>query len=241
MSESIKYVADIEPVREVSLLGTAQLEPWREQLDSLGLVPTARDGHAQVLVIAADMTFKGVHFREMSFSVRAEEHSGRGGALLIEAFNTCRLFAAAERWLFSTPYRFGHVEAWQPDRPTMALRYRSTPLFQATLNISERKPIHDGEDYWFGPVFLPRRSSEVGRFFVAHLTGRTQTYSFIQGEDQLLIAPDSGVGCLRHLVDSGFTPRTWTIREKARHRKSKTYSRILTLAELKSAASGPIH
>ena len=108
---AVKFVAELEGVREVSLTGTAELEYWRRQLTPAGLVPLEREGQAQVLIVAADATFRGLRFQEMSFSVLAarSDDVGTHGALLVQAFNSRRFFAFCERWWFKTPYHFGQV------------------------------------------------------------------------------------------------------------------------------------
>src|SRR5947209_20045135 len=100
MNTTVKYVADLAHVREVSLFGTADLAFWQDRLRFEGLIPTESDGHAQLWVVAADAKFMGVRFRELSFSVLASRHeagASQDGAFLVRAFNSCRLFAFSER------------------------------------------------------------------------------------------------------------------------------------------------
>src|SRR5215218_5136234 len=116
---SIKYVAQLAHVREVSLLGTADLAYWTERLRSERLTPDECEGNAQVLVIAADARFKGMRFREVSFSilvhrpgaaaaVTGDAAAGDAG-FLAHAFNSSRFFAFCERAFFSTPYYHGRI------------------------------------------------------------------------------------------------------------------------------------
>ena len=103
----VKFVAELSHVREVSLLGRADLSYWVERLAAEELVPEAVDGKAKVLVVAADAKFRGVRFREVSFSiaVRRPEVGAAGDASnLLHAFNSSRFFAFCERVFFSTPY-----------------------------------------------------------------------------------------------------------------------------------------
>src|SRR5438874_1002571 len=65
----VRWVAELSGVREVSLLGTADLAFWKEQLMKENLVPAENNGRAQLLIVSADMRFMGVRFREVSFSV----------------------------------------------------------------------------------------------------------------------------------------------------------------------------
>src|SRR5262249_27784132 len=108
----VKWAAELAHVREVSLLGTADLPFWQGRLEAEGLRPAARDGRAAVLLIAADARFMGIRFREMSVSVQVVPPEGgalRDAAYLVGAFNSSRLLAFCERVFFSTPYRHGDV------------------------------------------------------------------------------------------------------------------------------------
>jgi hypothetical protein len=53
-NSTIRHVARLARVREVSLLGTADLAFWKARLQAEGLVPAEAGGKAQVLIIAAD-------------------------------------------------------------------------------------------------------------------------------------------------------------------------------------------
>src|SRR6202034_4248097 len=50
MEMPVKWVAELAHVREVSLLGTADLAYWKERLRAEGLCPAGRDGQAQILI-----------------------------------------------------------------------------------------------------------------------------------------------------------------------------------------------
>src|SRR5687768_10385823 len=65
MSSTPKYVATLSRVREVSLLGTADLGFWQKQLGAVNLAPAEFDGSARVLVSASDATFMGLRFQEL--------------------------------------------------------------------------------------------------------------------------------------------------------------------------------
>src|SRR5262249_18134525 len=100
MNTSVKWAAELAHVREVSLLGTADLAFWKDRLLREGLTPAESDGQAQLLIIAADSKYMGVRFREMSFSVlvsNREEGPRQDAAYLVRAFNSRRLFALCER------------------------------------------------------------------------------------------------------------------------------------------------
>src|SRR5690242_16264692 len=110
MNTSVRYVAEVTRVREVSLLGSADPGLWRERLSKENLVPAEREGRAEILIVGASMRFLGIRFTEVSFSVLVSGHEGAagdGGAFLVQAFNSSRLFAWCERVLFATPYLHG--------------------------------------------------------------------------------------------------------------------------------------
>ena len=65
MNKPVKWAAELEHVREVSLLGTADLAFWKDRLLTQDLLPIERDGQAQLLIVAADSKFKGIRFREL--------------------------------------------------------------------------------------------------------------------------------------------------------------------------------
>ena len=99
-------------MREVSLLGAADLAFWNDRLAREDLAPAERDGKAQVLVISAEGKFRGFRFRELSFSVLVappDARVGRDAVYLLRAFNSRRFFAFCERFFFSTPYYPGDV------------------------------------------------------------------------------------------------------------------------------------
>src|SRR5205809_54806 len=105
-AKTIKWAARLKGVREVSLLGTANLAYWKSRLPAEGLVPAEQDGRAKVLVIAAAALFKGISFAEVSFSIvlATGRNSDPSDAYLVHAYNSRRFFALCERVFFATPY-----------------------------------------------------------------------------------------------------------------------------------------
>jgi hypothetical protein len=232
---TIKWAARLSHVREVSLLGTADLACWAARLEPEGLRPAERDGRAQVLIIAADARFMGVRFREVSVSVLVSEASGERGrdaAYLVHAFNSSRFFAFCERRLFSTPYSHADVGV-NADAPTsIRVAESGREVFRAAM-APGRTAARDADGGWSGPVFLPKRAGAApgdGRLFFARLLGRTETYSFLAGKDSVAITPGRADGALRSLLDSQFVGNEWTVRRDATHAKSKTYARADALA-----------
>jgi hypothetical protein len=222
-------------VREVSLLGTADLAFWSTRLREEHLSPATRDDRAQLLIIAADMKYRGVRFRELSVSVlvsRPEEGMRRDAAYLTGAFNSCRLFAFVERAFFGTPYSHGDVRVSASLPASIHLIKKGETIFRAEMAADSsgtaREPLRHGEDGWEGPVFLPRKRrgrGHPGNVFFARLRGDTRTYPFRASQDTLEIASAAGSAVLQALRDSHFVAREWILRADAAHAKSKTYKR----------------
>jgi hypothetical protein len=231
--DGIKYVAELSHVREVTLLGTADLVYWRDRLDREKLTPAEADGKAQIMIIAASSKFKGVRFREVSFSVLVSDKSANGNhnaAFLLKAFNSCRFFAFCERTFFSTPYQHANASVSAELPASIQLVQNEQTIFEASMKLSggaARLPSRDGEEGWTGPVYLPRGhrdSTNSGKLFFARLHGQTQTFPFQASADTLAITPATDE-VLSTLIDSGFTPSEWVIRTDASHSKSKTRPR----------------
>jgi hypothetical protein len=223
MDMAIKYVAELTHVREVSLLGTADLAYWEERLKPEGLAPAKCEGRAQVLIIGAEGRFMGLRFRELSFSVLVSGH-GEDAAYLVRAFNSRAFFTLCERVFYSTPYCGGDVRLGPAEAPSIELRLGSAVAFRAEIQAGpgKREGSQTDDDGWQGPVFLPGNA----RVFFARIVGQTHTYPFLAEVDRVKIEPacESG-GILQALLDSGFTGWQWAVRADATHAKSRTYLR----------------
>lgn len=236
MIKSIRWVAEMERVREVSLLGTADLAYWRDRLRSHDLIPAERDGLAQVLVISAGMKYWGVQFQELSFSIlvaRRGEQSRQSGSCLIRAFNSRPLFALCERAFFATPYYYGDVRLSQSVPASIRLVNAGEDVFRAEMRTEDSTPggreaLQSGDGGWEGPVFLPesrRIRGGQGALFFARIKGQTRTYPFLASLDSVTIKPSPDFTILQALQESHFAATEWAIREDATHAKSKTYQR----------------
>ena len=242
MHQPVKWVANLPHVREVSILGLADLAYWKDRLRQADLVPAERAGQAQILIVAGDARFAGVRFREVSFSVllwtqRAVSQQGR--AYLVHAVNSCRAFAFCERTFFSTPYYYGQVRMAGSIPASIELVRDGEVIFRAEMPArtpsEDRKPSCCRDDGWEGPVFLPEprgRTTTRGKLFFARIRGYTKTYPFVQPDDSLEIKPSAGSPVLQALLESHFVPIEWILREDAEHAKSKTYKRSAMLEEL---------
>lgn len=235
MNTSVKWAAELSHVREVSLLGTADLAYWNDRLQAENLVPAEKDGQAQLLIIAADAKFMGIRFQELSFSVLIswpEEGSRQDAAYLARAFNSRRMLAFSERLFFSTPYYYGDVRVSALHPASIQLALKGETVFQARMGADGwklgREPSRHCEDGWEGPIFLPenrRGKGRPGKWFCARLRGDTRTYPFLPSQDSLTIRPSPEREVLHALLDSHFVATEWIVREDATHAKSKTYTR----------------
>jgi hypothetical protein len=238
MNAPIQYVAEPQHVREVSLVGSTDLDFWKTRLGDEELVPVEQNGKSQLLIIAADMKFMGVRFQEISFSILVHHKDSahwQRAAYLVQAFNSRRLFAFSERILFRTPYYFGKVNVSVTAPISMQLTLGGVTIFRAQMGNDERTanraPSRCGQDAWEGPVFLPcqNRSVADGRLFFGRIRGYTQTYPFLNSSDIITIRPSPSAEIFQRLVDSHFVAEEWSVRPDATHAKSKTYTRRVAL------------
>lgn len=239
-----RYDVQVENVREVSLVGAADLAYWTDRLVPEALRPMVVDGRARVFLCAASARFFGVRFREMSISVIVEPLSvdaacaeGRiaddradglpTGAFLTQAFNSIRFFAWVERTRFHTPYDFARVEIETEPRVAVTVDQAGGPILRAAMSqpLAARQPLRDGDDGWEGPIHLPRRRpTDRPRLFFGKLTGRTLVHPF-DPADTFELPGASRLAALKGLVESRFEPLEWHIRPTAAHGKSKTIVR----------------
>jgi len=229
----VRYHVEIAPVREILLLGTADLAFWQPRLQAEGLQPVAEQGRAQVMICAVAARFKGLSFRELSISILAapiDDRLPQPGALLVQAFNSRPLFAFVERAIFHTPYIAAQI-AVDVDLPaSFQVAHQGDVVLSAQMACppdTQRQPLRDGYDGWQGAIYLPSRTamaSNRSRLFFGKLVGQTQFYPFTT-EDTVTIRPSGAVPVLGQLIDSGFAGQQWAIRTAATHGKSKTMYR----------------
>ncbi|RIK83878.1 MAG: hypothetical protein DCC68_02600 [Planctomycetota bacterium] len=229
-----KFDVVVSPVREVSLVGRADLSYCRERLAPHALHATEIEGRGEMLLSACEARFKGVRIRELSLSIfvaREAGSSARDGALLLRAFNSIRFFAWVERTLFRTPYYCGRI-AVSPDPPvSIRLGDDDNSIVRATMGDTDSaKPlaIPAVADGWQGPIFLPDlhdAAAPAARLFYGSLTGDTRTIPFHAKCDVFRLGPTASDPIAPLLTDARFEPAAWIVRAAATHGKSKTIRR----------------
>lgn len=222
-NKPIRYVAEVAPVREVTLHGVADLAFWQEKLRSDNLQPVANEGQAQVFLSATEARFLGIRFRECIIGIHVEPRNEQPAMYLIHAWNSLQAFAWIERNMFGTAYYAGEIALESEFPANFMLAARQQPLVLATLGQEPREPQAIADEHWQGTVFLPRKNGGPQKLFVAKLAGRTEQYAFVPSADLLTLGRSAACPPIGWLIDSGFTPQTWAVRQAAAHAKSKTY------------------
>lgn len=227
-----KYHVVVSPVRELSLVGTADADYWTAQLRKCRLRPTVVDGRAQLVLTGIETKFMGLTFREFSMSVfvsRTPDGGERDGAYLLQAWNSRRGFAWVERTFFHTPYAYGNIAViGTPPTSVQVAEPSGTTVMALTLDsaagTSMRAPLRAGEEVWEGPIFLPGEVAADGsrRLFFARLNGAGAAYGFRTTADKIRIEPCAAFPALQQLIDSNFVGREWLVRPTATHGKAKT-------------------
>ncbi len=235
MKDSIRYLAQPTQVEEVSLLGSADLAFWTAFLEKENLKPLSRCERARILVMGARMTYMGLRFTEVSFSVLVSapgQDDTKQAAFLLHAVNSSRLLAWGERVLLGTPYRHADCRVSMTLPVSVQVAAGGDYLFSAQMPASAavlaRRPTRSSDEGWEGAVFLPgcRRCSGVcGRLFFARMKGNTIAYPFLSEEDTISIRPPQEAPLLRLLLQSEFQGEQWLVRVNATHGQSETYRR----------------
>lgn len=223
----VKYIAQVEGVRELALLGAADLSWWREHLADEELEPVEVDGRAQVLVTGMAAKWMRMGFRELAVTVaaRRREDQAETSLFLAGSFNSSRFFAGVERWWFHTPYRFRadlYVELGDP--ATIRLGGQSAPDLFAELGSREtsEEPLQDMG--YTGVLLIPKgRDRTLRRWFMVRIQGPTSTFDFDATRDRFEVATECPDPILGGLRDSQFRGIQWHVRRSATHARSKTF------------------
>ena len=216
MSTTVKYMTIVEPVFEVSFVGTAKRSVWQAGLKDDGLLLPQGQDEVQVILSAVETTYMGIRFRELSLSLLLDDTQ----ALMVHAFNSHPAFAFVEQRFFKTPYFYADVTF---SERRISVRQKGRPLFEAALpesaviaasrdECSERK------------IWLTRSAQTESRhYFFARLEGHADYYqpagASVQFLDGAALNPSFDL-----LRQSNFQISGWLVRQRGRHSKSKTFT-----------------
>ena len=222
---SQKYQVVVSPVRELSLVGAADINYWTSSLRPFGMHPTVCNGQAELIISAAQMKFWGVRFTELSISIvvsRQEGGESRDGLFLMQAWNSFGPFAFVERNFLHAPYDRGCVTLTgdPPHEFAVAKTADAEPWVRGSL--ASRPMLNRDEQWWEGPIFLPVPRGRQRRYFMARVGGRTATIRFDEAVDSLQIDGLSKYGVFGDLAESDFQAGEWFVRPQAIHCKGKT-------------------
>lgn len=216
--EKAKYAAVVSNVKELRLIGEADLDFWNRYLADKPFQALNKNGSAEITVAATELVWKGFQFNELTIFLTVAERNEpekEAGVFLIQAFNSNRFFAFCERIFFSTPYYFGQIGLRAAIPGSMSARTNNRNIFTAQMSKTER-PFELEDEHWEGPIFLPQSN----KYFVAKLSGQAKVCPFNE-TDKLEFNRD---GFFNLLNEANFVGKEWRTRSDAFHAKSKTYS-----------------
>jgi len=206
---TVKYIAQLNDVRELALLGAADLSWWRDQLAGEGLEAVDVDGHAQVLVTALDAKWMGIPFRDLSVAVAARR-ADETGLFFAQAFNASRFLVFFERYWFHLPYGFRADVRAEPAAFSLGA--------DVSARMAPREPAPEQEMGFAGPLFLPGR-----RWLRVNVHGATSLFDFDPARDRFEVGAGAPDPFFSGLALSQFRGRQWHVRESATHARSKTF------------------
>jgi hypothetical protein len=209
----------------VALVGNADLKYWEEHLRPKGLFPLEKDGHAEIILSAMSLEWKGVRFSEWVASVFIREGKNANthrGYYLIQAFNSFRLFAFCEKVFFSTPYDFGTITVDQRSPSSMELKIHDEIVIKATMSKSSA-PVSSVYEDWSGPIYLPSGSLSEPLYFMARMRDEAQYFPFSDQCDTLSINASKDYPVFEWLLRSEFLAEKWSVVSSAVHSRSKTF------------------
>jgi hypothetical protein len=227
-AQPIQYTVEIQSVRELNLVGQADLAYWTAHLAGTGLTPLNRHGHAELTLGATDLTWMGVRFNESILTLTLANPAApqaEAGAYLVHAYNSKRSLAFMERAFFKTPYYPAAIQLADQYPARFTVTDPAGGLLQAATAAADR-PRQATNVTWEGAVHLPKQRPAPqghGGYFYVKLAGPGECYPFLPG-DTFTLTPSRESPALQFLRDSHFTPLEWRHRPAATHGKSRTYS-----------------
>ncbi len=225
----VKYIAQLNGVRELGLFGVADLSWWRKQFTEEFVEPIDVDGRAQVLVTGLDSRWMGIPFRDITVFIAARSRFGsrESGFFLASAFNASRFMAGVERWWFHLPYQFrGDLDVGLGNR--LAFRVGEPANADVDAELGSRDSSCETETAcemgFAGPLFLPRgRDGTRARWLSVRVHGQTSTFEFDAERDRFEIHSEPPDSIFAKLHASGFRGLEWHVRRNATHARSKTF------------------
>ncbi len=224
MSPPLDYVISAAQLPQVSLVGLADADFWRERLGKEGLFPYPGGGQVEITLGVVEVRWKGIDSLELSLklSVARREAGGEKEFFLLQAFHSSALFAWVERNIFLTPYSRGKILLVERVPVRIGLYGGKEWYFSAQMSAQGRQP-RAIDDTWEGVVHLPGdRIRHIRRHFYARLGGRAQAYPFLPGVDSLWINAATERKVFNWLLDSHFAPLEWRVCAAATHARSLT-------------------
>lgn len=225
----MKYIAELVGVREVTLVGTAELAPWKAALECVGLTPFAPEGRAEISLSAADAVWKWKRFREVALGVsvsRRPSGDSHDGYYLACAFHSSRLFGWFERTCFKAPHVHAIIDVRDEIPAAVDIRNDGGFIIRASMG-EARAPLREAMSGWDLPIFLPNRGGtrrSTRNLFHGRVRGMTRVFPYLSDRDFFSVG-DTSVDCgTAILKSSGFVGVEWQVRSNAEHARSKTVS-----------------
>jgi hypothetical protein len=224
----IHYTVEVQSVRELNLVGSADLGYWTAHLAGTGLAPLDRNGQAELSLGATDLTWMGWRFNESIVVLTLAEPcapNASAGSYLLHAYNSKPALAFMERAFFKTPYYPAAIQLAAQPPARFQVTDRAGGGLRAEAGATPR-PTQPTDETWQGAVHLPRhRTAPQGRagYFYVKLAGAGEVCPFVYGSDTLVLTPSAESPVLEWLQASRFIPREWRSCSAATHSKSRTY------------------
>ena len=226
-SSPVKYIAQLKRVRELALVGTADLSWWRDHLAGEGYEPVEEDGGAQVMVTGLDAKWMGIPFRDVSVIVVARQRSAPAetGFYLACAFNASRFMVGFERWWFRLPYHFrADMDVRLGEASDIRLGGQTAADLLAVMGPRDSSQAAAEEMEFAVPMFLPTGNDRNRRrWLMVDVRGLTSTFYFDADRDRFEIGSDCADPILRGVRASQFRGSRWSVRRSDTHKRSKTF------------------
>ena len=225
-----RYPVEIRSVREVMLIGRADLAVWRQCLQPEALTPFAADGAARLVWTALSARWLGYRFCECSLSVAVSaspDGATADGFRLLQAYNDSKVFAWVERTFFGTPYDPAQIDLSVAAPWCLAVRRGAQTVCLAEGRAAPASSTAVSATDWEGPIFIAGRATgSPGRFFFARFTGAARQATFEPEVDRFSLGDVVATPVLGDLTASGFVPHTWQFRASAIHGRTATFDRL---------------